>query len=71
VSPPTGPECVHALQRAGFTIKRQTGSHVRLVGAAGQHVTVPVHGNRPLPPSTFASILRQAGFTAEALRALL
>lgn len=71
MSPPTGPECVRALQRAGFTVERQTGSHVRLVGVAGQHVTVPVHGNRPLPPGTFAAILRQAGFTAEALRAPL
>jgi predicted RNA binding protein YcfA (HicA-like mRNA interferase family) len=71
VSPPSGPACVRALQRAGFTVLRQTGSHVRLAGPSGQRVTVPLHGAKPLFPSTFASVLRQAGLTAESLRALL
>lgn len=33
--------------------------------------TVPLHGNRDLPPGTLRSILRQAGLGVEELRELL
>jgi len=34
-------------------------------------VTVPVHGNRDLPPGTFRSILRQAELSVEEFNRLL
>jgi len=34
-------------------------------------VTVPVHGNRDLPPGTLKSILQQAGLTVDELVELL
>jgi predicted RNA binding protein YcfA (HicA-like mRNA interferase family) len=71
VRPPSGQECLRALQRAGFVVLRQTGSHVRLQGPAGQRVTVAIHARRPLPPKTYASVLDQAGLTDAQLRALL
>jgi len=54
----SGAEAVRALERLGFSINRQTGSHVRMV--QGNHrVTVPMHRN--LVVGTLQSILRQAG----------
>jgi len=54
----SGAEAVRALERLGFSISRQTGSHVRMV--QGNHrVTVPMHRN--LVVGTLQSILRQAG----------
>jgi predicted RNA binding protein YcfA (HicA-like mRNA interferase family) len=53
----SGAETVKALERLGFFITRQTGSHVRM--ARGDlRVTVPMHRN--LVVGTLQSILRQA-----------
>jgi predicted RNA binding protein YcfA (HicA-like mRNA interferase family) len=59
-------EVVRALQKAGFYIHHQTGSHARLLHATDpeRRVTVPIH-NKDLPKGTLASILRQAGLTLD------
>ena len=60
----SGSAVVKALERRGFTIARQSGSHVRLV-KVGKRVTVPLH--RSLTVGTLQSILHQADLTIEAL----
>jgi predicted RNA binding protein YcfA (HicA-like mRNA interferase family) len=50
------------LERLGFSIIRQTGSHVRLA-QGNRRVTVPMHRN--LVVGTLQSILRQAGVSLE------
>lgn len=60
----SGSAVVKALERRGFTVARQSGSHVRLVNG-GKRVTVPLH--RSLAVGTLQSILHQAGLTIEAL----
>lgn len=59
-------EVLRALQRAGFVIHHQTGSHARLIHAvhAARRVTVPIH-NKDLPRGTLASIIRQSGLTLD------
>ena len=64
----SGSTVVKALEPGGFTVARQSGSHVRLT-KAGKGVTVPLH--RSLAVGTLQSILHQAGLTIEALRELL
>jgi predicted RNA binding protein YcfA (HicA-like mRNA interferase family) len=53
----SGDELVSALQRVGYSVVRQTGSHVRLVTQErGEHyATVPRHS--PLRIGTLAGIL--------------
>ncbi len=60
-------EVVRTLQRLGFVVRRQVGSHVRLVHPERPeaHVTVSVHAGRDLSQGNIASILRQAGITRE------
>ena len=61
----SGKEVLKALQKAGFSIVRQRGSHVHLDKKSGFrvfHVTVPVHGNEDLNPFVLKSIARQAGY---------
>jgi predicted RNA binding protein YcfA (HicA-like mRNA interferase family) len=58
----SGADALSALQRLGFSIRRQTGSHVRLV-RGNRHVTVPMH--RSLVTGTLSSILRQAGISLD------
>jgi predicted RNA binding protein YcfA (HicA-like mRNA interferase family) len=58
----SGAEAVRALQRLGFQVVRQEGSHLRL-SKGSVHVTVPNH--RQLVPKTLQSILRHAEITLE------
>jgi len=54
-------QIIHALQRDGWTVVRQRGSHIRLqkrVGSEVLKITVPAH--RPVKRSTLAHILKQA-----------
>jgi len=58
----SGKDMVGALRKEGFTVSRQTGSHVQLKGPNGQNVTVPLHGNKDLSIGTLRSVLKQAGY---------
>lgn len=53
----TGRQLVKALERMGYRVTRQTGSHIRLSGETTDqhHVTVPLHD--PLRVGTLAAIL--------------
>jgi predicted RNA binding protein YcfA (HicA-like mRNA interferase family) len=54
-------QIIRALQRDGWTVVRQRGSHIRLqkrVGSEVLKITVPAH--RPIKRSTLAHILKQA-----------
>lgn len=67
VLPPLKPqEVVRVLQRAGFVVVRQRGSHIHMKHPQepGRRVTIPYH-RRDLAPKTIASIIRQAGLTVE------
>lgn len=48
----------------GFRIKRQVGSHMRLVHPDGRKITIAIH-NKPVAAGTFQSILKQASITRE------
>jgi predicted RNA binding protein YcfA (HicA-like mRNA interferase family) len=58
----SGAEASAALQRLGFVVARQAGSHVRMT-RGDRRVTVPMHRN--IAPQTLQSILRQAGVTLD------
>ncbi|MBA3806648.1 MAG: type II toxin-antitoxin system HicA family toxin [Acidobacteria bacterium] len=67
-----GREVVRALERAGFVVKRQKGSHIHLRRETDQRrVTVPVHSGKTLPLGTLRSILRDAGIEVEEFQKLL
>ena len=57
---------IRALERAGFSVHRVTGSHYILKHPVKPtlRVTVPFH-NRDLKRGTLQSIVKQAGFTNE------
>lgn len=55
-------EVLAKLQRAGFVIKRQSGSHVVLRHPDGRQTYVAMHPG-DIPTGTFRSILKQAALT--------
>jgi len=60
----SGRKCVHALQKAGFYIKRQVGSHMILRrDEPFAQLVVPNH--RELDRGTLRGIIRQAGLNVE------
>ena len=67
----SGRELIRALEKAGFEVDRQKGSHVvlRHVDPPYRRLTVPDH--REIRKGTLRAILRQAGLTPEELAELL
>jgi predicted RNA binding protein YcfA (HicA-like mRNA interferase family) len=57
-------EVLARLQRAGFVVRRQSGSHVVLRRQDGRQTYVAMHTG-DVPTGTFRSILKQAGLTEE------
>ncbi len=59
-------QAIAALQRAGFVVRRVSGSHYRLNPPADptRWVVVAYH-NRDLKPKTLRAIIKQAGLTVD------
>ena len=63
---------IKALQRAGFIVVRQKGSHIRMQKRVDDEmikITIPAH--KPIKRSTLSHIIKSAGLTVEGLLALL
>lgn len=63
----TGERLVRALVRLGWTVNRQSGSHVVLSFAGRNPVSVPIHRGKTLKEGTARGILKSAGVSEEAL----
>jgi predicted RNA binding protein YcfA (HicA-like mRNA interferase family) len=66
-----GAKVVKALERAGFTVARISGSHHVMRHPDGRTVVVPVHAGRDIAKGTLRNILAIMGMDAEELRKLL
>ena len=58
-------DAVRVLEKAGFFLVRQSGSHRIYKNAEGQRVTVPYHSGKELHPKILKNILRDADMTPE------
>lgn len=68
----SGRQLLRALQRAGFIVLRQKGSHVSMEKKTADgywRTIVPLH--REIRPGTLSDILNQSGLTKDQLRELL
>ena len=66
-----GKDLIKALQRSGFEVVRQSGSHVRLRHPDGRILTVPVHAGQDVGRGLLRKILRDADLSVEELLELL
>jgi predicted RNA binding protein YcfA (HicA-like mRNA interferase family) len=64
----SGAEAIRALQKLGFVVVRQKGSHIML-RRAGIGCVVPNH--RELKVGTLSSVLKQAGVAVDEFMAAL
>ncbi len=70
----SGKDLSKVLEKDGFTLARQTGSHriyQKVTDEGTITVPVPVHSNKSLKQGTLLSILRKSGITKERLKFLL
>ena len=69
----TGRELVKALQKEGFEITRQKGSHVQMtkyIGGKKLTFPVPIHAGKIIKQGTLKGILRKANVSVERLEGL-
>ncbi|HHT9131250.1 MAG TPA: type II toxin-antitoxin system HicA family toxin [Candidatus Tripitaka californicus] len=65
----SGQEAVKKLQKAGWTVSRQKGSHVMMTKPNYEYtLSIPQH--RELGPGLLRKLVRQAGLTVEEFNAL-
>jgi predicted RNA binding protein YcfA (HicA-like mRNA interferase family) len=68
----TGREVVRALERLGWVLVAQKGSHAQFKHPTrGGRVTVPIHPGETIGPGLLRSILAQAGLTGDEFRSAL
>jgi predicted RNA binding protein YcfA (HicA-like mRNA interferase family) len=67
----TARQITTVLERVGFSLSRQSGSHMIYRNAAGKRATVPFHASKVLHPKVLKSILRDADLSLEELQRLL
>lgn len=66
----SGPDLVRALQKVGFTVRRQHGSHI-IMRRDDPFAQTVVPNHRQIDRGTLRAILRQIGITADQLIELL
>ena len=68
---PTGEELIAALQKIGFSVVRQKGTHVRMKHEDNRVVSIPVHARKTIGKGLLLKIPRDADLTKEDLINLL
>jgi predicted RNA binding protein YcfA (HicA-like mRNA interferase family) len=66
----SGPDCVRCLEKAGFVVVRQKGSHIRL-RRSSPYAQLVVPNHKELDRGTLRAIIRQADMSAEEFVRLL
>ncbi len=64
----SGKELVRVLEKLGFILVRQSGSHVLMEHDDGRITTVPLHGKKDIPTGTLRAILRDSDISPDILR---
>ena len=61
----TAAEIITIIEKIGFSLSRQSGSHKIFKNNEGKRVTIPYHTGKTLHPKILSSILQDSGLTAE------
>lgn len=57
---------IKAFERAGWTVKGQTGSHVKLTKEGSHYIlSIPVHKGKPIKQGLLRDQIKKAGLTEE------
>lgn len=70
LSPIRGKDLIRILQKQGFAVVRQKGSHARLEHNDGRKTSVPVHSGESVGIGLLRKILRDASLTPDQFNSL-
>jgi len=62
---------IRILQKAGFEVVRQKGSHVIMIDDKRTRIVVPVHPGKSIKPGLIRAIIRESGLSREDFLKLL
>jgi predicted RNA binding protein YcfA (HicA-like mRNA interferase family) len=71
ISPISPNKLVKILEKEGFKVIRQKGSHVIMINSRKTRIVIPVHPGKDIKPGLIRAILREAGISREKLLKLL
>ena len=61
----TAAELITVIEKIGFSLSRQSGSHKIFKNSEGKRITIPFHTGKTLHPKILSSILKDTGLTIE------
>jgi len=64
----TAKQIISIIEKVGFSLVRQSGSHKIYRNANGKRITIPVHDNQILHPKIVKSIFKDADISPEKLK---
>jgi predicted RNA binding protein YcfA (HicA-like mRNA interferase family) len=64
----TAQEVMKGIERNGFVLVRQSGSHKIFRNSEGTRITLPFHSGKILHPKLLKSILEDTGLSVDDLR---
>jgi predicted RNA binding protein YcfA (HicA-like mRNA interferase family) len=62
---------VKILEKEGFKVIRQKGSHIIMINKERTRIVIPMHPGKDLKPGLTRAILREAGISRERFSELL
>ncbi|MEM2123267.1 MAG: type II toxin-antitoxin system HicA family toxin [Candidatus Bathyarchaeia archaeon] len=71
ISPLNPHKLIKVLQKAGFRILRQKGSHIIMIDDKETRVVIPVHPGKDVKPGLTRAIIKEAGLSREEFLKLL
>jgi len=71
ISPISADKLIKVLEREGFTVVRQKGSHIIMINAKKNRIVIPMHPGKEVKPGLTRAILKEAGITREEFQKLL
>lgn len=67
----TAREIITVIEKVGFVLIRQSGSHKIYKNKKSRRITVPFHSNKTLHPKILKSIIKDAEISVKELKNLL
>lgn len=67
----TAQEVIKVIEKLGFFLSRQSGSHKIYKNNEGKRITIPFHKGKILHPKVLKNILKDANLTLEEFRKFL
>lgn len=64
----TAKQIISIIEKIGFSLARQSGSHRIYRNAKGKRITIPVHDNKILHPKIVKSIFKDADISPDNLK---